>query len=120
MKYLGASANKDVRVRLAGTTYTLDDERPDPGRRRMLPVAGDATKVTCLAPKLSGMPQAVQHPPDGRRRHRRNLTNAPMYAYGSAGNDQLLGSANAADGVMGAKGRDTGRDTGGENVLDGG
>ena len=120
MKYVGTSASEDVRVTLAGSTYTLDANAPIQAGAGCSPVAGDATKVTCLAPKVSGIPKQFSILPTGGADTVRNLTNAPMYAYGSAGNDHLVGSANAADELMGASGDDTVRDTGGENVLDGG
>jgi hypothetical protein len=59
MKYLGGSANNDVCIRLASTTFTIDDVVPIQAGAGCTPVTGDTTKVL----------EAEDHRADARARH---------------------------------------------------
>ena len=54
LNYVGTDAVNDVRFTLTGTTITVDDIVPIQAGEGCAPVAGDATKVTCVAFKEFG------------------------------------------------------------------
>ena len=54
LNYVGTDAVNDVRFTLTGTTITVDDIVPIQAGEGCAPVAGDATKVTCVAFKAFG------------------------------------------------------------------
>ena len=121
MRYTGTSGADDVRVTLAGSTFTIDDNGPIQAGAGCQPVSGDATKVTCVAFKDGSQLKLFRVNLGDGNDNVMNLTTAPMIANGSLGGDTLNGSAKAKDELFGGSGVDLLRDSGGfQNVLDGG
>ena len=130
VKYLGASANNDVRIRLAGTTFTIDDVVPIQAGAGCQPVAGDKTKATCTAFKDGTGPAAkfkrfFVNVGEGHdivvNQTNSGPSGAPMLAYGNEGSDTLTGGDGVNDTLRGGSQDDAlrgGNETAG-NVNDG-
>jgi Ca2+-binding RTX toxin-like protein len=119
MRYTGTSAADNPRITLAGSTFTIDDTGPVQAGAGCQPVAGDATRVTCVAFKNGvQLKQFTIELGDGNDSVR-NLSAAPMFANGSLGGDTLDGGA-PKDELRGGLGVDLLRGSGGSDELDGG
>jgi serralysin len=120
MKYTGTSAADNPRVTLADTTYTIDDTAPILAGPGCAQVAGDRTRVTCVAfkdgVKLMKFTMQMRDGDDSVV----NASIAPMHANGSGGDDTLDGNLKADDSLQGNLDNDLLRDAGGTNQLDGG
>jgi Ca2+-binding RTX toxin-like protein len=122
MSYNGTNGDDNVIVTLAASTFTVDDSKPIQPGAGCTPVAGDPSKVTCVAFKTSGGSlKKFEVFLNGGADSVKNLTPAPMNAKGGSGNDTLDGSAKATDEMLGESGNDDLRDFGGfKNILRGG
>lgn len=121
LRYVGTAVNENPRITLAGSTYTIDDSGPVVAGQGCEPVAGDATKVTCVALKQGSQLKKLEVRLHGGNDSVKNLTPAPMLARGGSGGDTLDGGAKAKDELFGDSGVDLLRDDGGTlNLLDGG
>jgi Ca2+-binding RTX toxin-like protein len=117
---IGNGPEQQVLVTLTGTTFTIDDIVPIHAGTGCQPVAGDPTKVTCVAYKTA--PNGDFKPftviMSGGHDRARNLADAPMYAYGGAGNDRLIG-ASGDDKLQGDSGADVLEGNAGDDDLQG-
>ncbi len=116
MAYTAGSADNDVRVRLAGSTFTIDDVVPIQAGAGCAPVAGDLTKVICTAFKNGTGPAATfmrffvnLGEGDDKVINQTNsgAAGAPMLAYGNPGDDTLIGGDGTNDTLRGSSGHDT-------------
>jgi serralysin len=114
--YSGTSADNNVHVTLVGGSFTVDDVVPIQAGTGCAQVAGDATTVTCVAPKKritvfarSGDDIVVNKTSAG----------AEMNAIGSYGDDQLFGANGVRDTLDGGSGNDTLHGLGGDDDLRG-
>jgi serralysin len=122
MSYAGTDASTTIRVSLASNTFTIDDEVPIQAQEGCAAVAGDATKVTCVA--FKDTPSRFKRFIVSARRGddivqnnttKTNGVGAPMLASGSDGNDTLIGADKVADNLSGNQGQDVIR--GGNGTL---
>lgn len=121
LRYMGTTGNDNPSITLAGSRYTIDDTGPVVAGQGCAPVAGDATKVTCVAIKQGSQLQRFEVRLRDGNDSVKNLTPAPMIARGGSGGDTLDGGAKAKDELFGDSGVDLLRDDGGTlNELDGG
>jgi len=125
MRYIGNAADNNVRVTLAGTTFTVDDIAPITAGTGCKPVPGDATKATCVAFKVAPNGKFKEFSVLASAGNDRvinststvSTTGAPMFASGSVGDDELIGDLKVDDRLSGASGNDTLRGLGGQNEL---
>jgi Ca2+-binding RTX toxin-like protein len=128
MRYQATEADNHLRVTLAGTTFTLDDIVPIQAGAGCAPIAGDATKVTCVAfkaaPRQFKQFVVLAGPGDDTVVNDTSTTTTPgvaMLVFGNAGKDTLIGNAKAADDLHGESGDDDLRGLGGGfDTLSGG
>jgi hypothetical protein len=125
MFYSSTDAATTIRVSLSNATFTIDDEVPIQATQGCSPVAGDATKVTCIAFKESLIKfkrfTVVARGGNDRVENNTTKTNgvgAPMLARGGIGSDTLVGADKVADELNGDSDQDkliAGNDTPGND-----
>lgn len=125
MRYVGGSADNNVRFTLSGTTFTIDDVVPIQAGLGCQSVAGDPTKATCIAPKQGSRFKEFTVGTGSGNDKVVNATSttvpgAPMRANGGPGEDELIGDLRVDDIMLGSSQNDQLRDAGGANELDGG
>jgi hypothetical protein len=114
MRYIGTSVRNNVRVTLAGTTFTVDDIVPIQPGAGCQPVAGDPTKVTCTAFKEAPNGRFRQFFADLRegddtvvnQTSSASSAGAAMLAIAGQGNDSLIGDDKVHDDLHGLGGID--------------
>jgi hypothetical protein len=126
LRYESTSADNDIRVTLAGTSFIVDDNVPIQAGPGCAAIPGDATVVKCAAPKQGNKFKPFFVSGHGGEDTIRNLTStdaaagAPMTAAGDQDDDTLLGDPKVRDVLLGGNGSDHIKDSGGvDNLLDG-
>lgn len=127
LEYRGTAGNSHVNVTLTGDRFTVDDIVPITAGSGCAPVAGDATKVTCVALKDpigkfrsfrvfggSGRDTIVNQTTVG------TVPGAPMVAHGDDGLDALFGANLVNDELLGGNDGDVLRGQSGDDKLFGG
>jgi Ca2+-binding RTX toxin-like protein len=127
VRYIGGSADNNVRFTLSGSSIFVDDVVPLTIGAGCVAVEGDVTKAKCVAPKQGNKFaefSALAGDGDDRVVNATSTTDAvgaPMRASGGTGDDELLGDVRVGDRLFGSPGNDTLRAIGGTgNELDGG
>jgi serralysin len=126
--YFGTDAANHVSVRLSGGSFLIDDSSPIKPGAGCEAVAGDATKVKCVAFKVGLKLRRFEADLGGGDDILANDTSigggggAPMIGFGDAGDDRIFGAGgNVKDELRGGSGDDKLLGRGGaSDDLDGG
>jgi serralysin len=127
MRYIGTDVRNNVKVTLAGSTFTIDDIVPIQAGTGCTPVQADATKVTCTAFKDAPNGAFKRFFVDPRKgddtvvnqTSTASTAGARMLAIAQQGNDDLVGG-DKTDDLRGSTGIDVLVGLGGSDKLDGG
>lgn len=126
LRFVGGNGDNNVRFSITGEKFVIDDVVPIEAGAGCLPVAGDPTKVTCVAFKQGNKFKEFQVLSGNgndrvvNRTSSTTTTGAPMNANGGPGDDTLIGDIKTHDTLAGAGNNDQLQAIGGLDELDGG